>query len=105
MCSSTVSASGSDVTWSVPDCLVRDMENSYLTLESRDDTAMDDLLGHAITAKPAFLTDQISAANGCRTLQSCCQCRYGWQFRFGIRLLSERIRSPVNAPVISLISR
>jgi hypothetical protein len=33
--------------------LVRDMENSYLTLEARDSSAMDDLIGHSVTCRIA----------------------------------------------------
>ncbi len=33
--------------------LVRDMDNSYLTLKSRDNAAMDDLIGHSITYRIA----------------------------------------------------
>ena len=33
--------------------LVRDVENSYLALEPRDESVMDDLLGHSITYRSA----------------------------------------------------
>jgi len=33
--------------------LVRDMENSYLTVEARDSSAMNDLIGHSITYRIA----------------------------------------------------
>ena len=48
--------------------LVRDMENSYLTLESRDDTAMDDLLGHSVTYRIAVGPHQGEKAFTLQTL-------------------------------------
>jgi len=48
--------------------LVWDMENSYLDLESRDDTAMDDLLGHSITYRIAVGPHQGQKAFTLQTL-------------------------------------
>ncbi len=44
------------------------MENSYLTLESRDDTAMDDLLGHSVTYRIAVGPHQGQKAFTLQTL-------------------------------------
>ncbi len=48
--------------------LVRDMENSYLTLETRDGSAMDDLIGHSITYRIAVGPHQGQKAFTLRTV-------------------------------------
>jgi len=45
--------------------LVRDMANSHLTRESQDGTVTDDLLGHSITYRIAWVPINARSSSGC----------------------------------------
>ena len=65
--------------------LVQDMEDSYLTLEARDGSAMDDLIGHSMACMDARMPRAQDAQE--RPETSCSSCRVLY-FRFTIGNIS-----------------